>query len=374
MARLAGALALILALGPSVAAQDRILRKTGKPFPETDSQRLKVTKETCQAVHYQLGDVKGQSMPMDEVLAVEYGNPPSDYTEAEEAMKAGDHARAIRLFQAIPAGLFQQYALFRIGQAWRSQGNVAEAVQAFRTLIAQIPDSKFLGPAYLEIGTSLSQDPAQRDPRARAAAGREAFAALKKAAADRELGAEWTLRADLMLARMDQLEGRADEATAAYRTIAEQAAAAAHGVADEARLWIGEALLQKKDFDRAREYFESLLRGASPKEAVGLYAGARAGLGQCELEQEKYQDARRNFLWAITLWDQWSGKIAPDVAGRAFYGAGLCFHLLEKTAAREEDARVNRQRARSMFEELQLDAFAATEWPARARAKLEQIQ
>jgi len=373
MARLSGALALLPALTLPLAAQDRIIRKSGKPFPETDSQRLKVTKETWQAVHYQLGEVKGQTMPMDEVLAVEYGSPPSDYAEADEAMKAGDFARAIRLFQGIDSGLFHQYALFRTAQAFRAQGKLAESLQACRTLIEKVPDTKFLGPALLEIGMCRWQDPALRDARARAAAGREAFLAMKKTAADRGLGAEWALRADLMLARMDQLEGKADEAMAVYRTLAEQAASGAPGVADEARLWIGEALLQKKELDRGREYFESLIRESSPKESVGLYAGARAGLGQCELEQERYQDARRNFLWVITLWDRSGDKISPDVAGRAFYGAGLCFHRLEK-AAQEEDARVNRQRARSMFEELQQDVFASTEWPARAREKLEQIQ
>ncbi|MBI4881534.1 MAG: tetratricopeptide repeat protein [Planctomycetes bacterium] len=311
----------ILLAVAAAAAADTITFVDGRK-PEG---KVEVVDETVEKVEYRrTGLRQNQSYPADKVAEVTYTEPPEDYTIAMENMENMAFEDAAKLFRTAAENSggrrgLEAKCLFLAGEALRRAGQIEEALTAYSDLVDRQPDSRYAPHARLQRGITLARaGDANR--------AQQVLDKLKSEATAKGYGQRWVFEAELQLLIL----GEAANPTAAreaYERLVTQTEASFPTVANQAKLRIGRVLIASKEYDKARQYFQTILenRSASGREIV---AGAFNGLGAAlrnkpgateqDLKQSLYNHLRVCVSYSDVIEEQ------PE----ALYSAAKCFQKI----------------------------------------------
>lgn len=293
LAIVAGAVALGLA-AEAVRADTIVWVGNRKPRPA-----VKVLKENTKEVVFLPNSpgAKEQSVKAAEVRTVIYEDAPEAFRVADQergqkrwAAAAKGYEKALRA-----AGVrdwIKVYANFYLGECYRRLGaasaaNYDTALQHYQAVLAQQRDCRMLA----EVLYGLAQALRSKKDYATAEAK---LAELSKAVSDHGLDSSWDFLAQLEAARLLEAQDRFGEAGAKYRALKTRAGAPA-AIANLAAMREGLCLVYGNKFDEARTHFNGLIK-SSGNEEWDVRAGAHLGLGRCFYGEEKFAEARHEFL------------------------------------------------------------------------------
>ncbi len=335
MRRTGGALLSLLTLfaaGAFGQARDQILRRTEAPI------LAEVVSENYEKVVYKDGRNEGD-VPTLEVKDIIYSDTPDAYYTAEDYRDQGDFENAIKSFRlAQNTGSVrpwvQEYSRFQIAECHRrwGAGHFADAIAAFKELIAQHPESRFLGAALYGVGQcQLSTGQANE--------AIASFDQLEREAASKRLGEIWIIRARFdkgwaqlavkqfgparntfasAASLIDTTLGRSDTLAPAMKRELES-------LQVSAKLGEGDSYLEEGLYDRAETFFKSLASGANGSSSNALKAGATNGLGECLFQKKQYEEARLEFTRANVLF-----RGSDEQTARSLYWLGKCVESLQE--------------------------------------------
>lgn len=365
----------LLALGVlslEVQAQDKIFKKDGTTLPREGGREITVTKETYTTVEYKLrGLGSSLGIPAKDVARIEYDRMPESYSTGLLSFRDQVYDQAIEDFKdAVKRGKgyhwVEQNALFNIATCYVKRGMYKEATSTFRTLLSNVPTTRFLPDAWLGIIKSTFHSQGTAGEKQILKAIQDFERVIKKnrlPGAFRHEVAYWKLR--LQDAKREDISAEAEK-------LSRDAAEENPGVANKAKILIGLNLLGK-DPNKARKFFEGVRRSAGDDQA-GVKAAAYMGLGICiyrtstEDKKDSYHIARDYLLRAITLGDKYPDKVEREIMVRALFFAGRCFYLLRKEKTESHNARY----ARDLYKEIRQN-FRGTEWEKKAIDELKKM-
>jgi TolA-binding protein len=351
---LAAAALLLPASAALAQSGDKIIQKTGQVLGERPP--ITITDETFLVIKYKVSSAE-QQVALSKVESVVHGDEPEEYRNARTALGDGDLQGALELFQETAAmtdpAWVKQYALYNVGVCLQGLGKFPEAIAAYKNLQSKAPTSRFIPDSMLEIGKCHLMS-------GNVAAAKEAFSEVQDAVRAKGFDPLWGHWAQYWLARIMERDKAFGEALTEYNRIQGLVEKDHPRLANECRMRVGNVYIQQKDIGKARQFFKDI---ADSEDGTGLEAGARLGLGECAYEEKKLDEARYNFLWAVTLAKRLAeGVVDPDTAAKSMYYAGLCFEVMK-------DNERNPLRARELYRGI-LDDYATTEWAPRAKERL----
>lgn len=355
----AAAPTLFLALVPSLALADRITLADG-----TEIADVKIEQESLSVVTYD----KQETVPSDNVRSVEFEKFPPLVDQALAALRGGDAGAAADMLDEYvsdrgergdsryPWGpAYAAWTGIELRQQFADLPGVVEKASAFTKTFE---DSRYLPMAFLA------------KTRAELALGKadvvaKTLADFRAVISSRSLSARWSLEADLMEARA--AGGSLSKQRAALDAIVDAADGEHPGVANRARVAIGEALLgeaEKSVSDPAKAsgyrseaqgLFEAIV--ADPAADDTTLAGAYTGLGEClfyagadSQDPELLGKAVRALLRVPVVYEAESAYVP-----RALFLAGRSFDMLQ-----------DRDRKRDMRRELER-SYPNSPWTEEAR-------
>ncbi len=317
-----------------------------------EQDNVTVTDETLEKVEYRLPSIRQpQSYPADKVLEVEYSDTSDEYQLAVENYQGGYYADAAPLFLAAAADARKKEGLkaqcvFKAGESYQRAGNFAEAVRTFDQLMAEMAQSRYV--PHAQLGRALSLLRGGDANRAR-----QGFQKLKSSG----YGGRWEKEADLHLMILD--EGKnSSQALDGYQRLITETEKDYPMVANQAKLRIGRVYIASKQYDKAKQYFQTILdnRAGSSREVI---AGAYNGLGTAIRNQGTVSKAD----WKTSLFAHLRVRVSySDVdaeQAEALYGAGKAFQNVEGV----EDAA---QRARQLLGSC-ISLYPDSDWAEKAR-------
>lgn len=261
-------------------SQDRILLRNGQVLAVD-----KVNTETYTEVTYRKGGQDGRK-PANEVLSIEHalsGRALNEYADAVELMQSGDFRRAISRFEEAlqnkDVAEETRYAWVKAHALWNmlkcsaALGDLNAIVATADRLLVEAPDTFFYAEALLKKAEAL-QD--KKDLKG-------AEAVYKQLQAD--VGAKGlheivAREAELGLVLLDQSMAPADKQRR-LEGIAEKNKTSADfaDVANRARVEVGNAMVEAKQYQDAQARFQGILNAGATDPAI--LAGAYSGLGDC---------------------------------------------------------------------------------------------
>ncbi|MSP15183.1 MAG: tetratricopeptide repeat protein [Myxococcales bacterium] len=319
-----------------------------------------VIQESCDGLTFRKRGASGeQTIAAGTVRDVRYSKRSKWFAAGDAAWKAGDQSKAAGSYIAAAAAAKnweKPHALFRVAECRRLSGQFVEAITAYQELLRQVPATRFLGDC-------LERIAACERALGNIAAARKSYQELASPAASRKLGDRYPLLAALRLLELDEFAGGRDPAAALAAYLQLQASAIDHpDIANMARLRVGCLLLQRGEPDRARIYFEDVIKEREASELV-IVAGAYNGLGATFLAKEQrkpadYDAALFPFLRTVFHYgDQLAGS---ELLAEALYQAGVC--LAARPGADDQES------AKLLLRRCQ-DEFPASEWAKKARLR-----
>lgn len=335
----------------------------------SEERKGKVIRVTHQEVAYTMqgGGDKGElGESLDNVSDIVFYDTPLPLSKGESELKAGKPAAALQQFQnALDQiqqgkcrGFHKQYALFGIARAHEENGDLGEAVAAFRKLIDGVPDTRFKREAY-----ERALDCAQRKKDARALD--DLLEKMRKEPG--EMGRSLASRAELTAAWGLLQTGKVSEARERFDKLSRVPDAA---VQANAQVGVIRCLAAEKKFDDLRRLCEGVVRGAN--DDPGLMAAAYAGLGDLIFDRAiegkdpaPYRDALWPYLRVVVRYMPARGQPTEDYE-RALYRAAKCFEKLRDGAQKPEAKKEHQERALGLYDELARD-FKGSEWATKAQ-------
>lgn len=343
---------LVVATAGALRADEIVLYKG-------DSQAdVTVTAETYEGVVYRKKGIPApQNYPASKVREVIYTKKSKYYEFGEDALAAGDLAKAAEFFKtaAGPAKNWEkQYGLFQAAECLRLARKLDDAIKAYNELLTAEPKTRFFGDCYERI--AMCQRALGKSDEAK-----KTYEQLKGQVTLKNLDARWELLSDFRLVELDE---RADPKGALAKYEELQGKAAEYpDVANMARLRVGYVLIQDKQIDKARKFFSDIIKDRQASD-VAVVAGAYNGLGTTYLAKESptpadYEQALFPFFRTIFHYgEQLKGS---ELLAEALYQGGVCL------AARAGEN--NQKRAKQLFSRC-VDEFPATsEWARKAALK-----
>ncbi len=299
--------------------------------------------------------------------------PVSDaYAAGREQQKKGDYADAVKSFQ-LALGKdgnkpwVKEYAQFQLAESLFRQGlpdpkEMQAALSAYEKHKADFPKSRFLPDVEIGIGRALVELGRFRDA--------ERHLTDLEGSARGRFGIIYELLAKKWNATTFERERRFGEAQTKYASLY-QAATRALGDSDikdferrdiaslaaEARNLEGTCLILAGQFDRARDFYTSLIKEAEQKNDFETLAGAYNGLGESLFNLKKPAEALQMFARSATLYFYSDEQIA-----RALYWMGLC--------EEEKQPGAPGLAASRLYYEQCAKQFPASEWAAKAKARM----
>jgi TolA-binding protein len=348
------ALAASFVLAAAAARADEIVLMKGDP-----KTGVTVKEETYEGVVYtQKGIPQPQSYPASKVKEVRYEKRSTFYNLATEAMAARDFAKAVELFKTAAASAKnweKQYGLFNAAECLRGMGKAKldEAIATYRQLLNDAPKTKFFGDCYERIAMC------QR-AQGKVDEAKQTYEQLKGQVTLKNLGPHFELLADFRLLEMSE---KADPAAAlnGYDEL-QKKAAEFPDVANMARLRVGYVMIQQKKVDRARTYFNDIIKDRQASD-VATVAGAYNGLGSTYVADKEtptpadFDAALFPFFRTIFKYGDELGQ--SDLLAEALYWGGRCL----EARAKENDVK----RAKQLYERCTRE-FPTSEW-AKLAAK-----
>jgi tetratricopeptide (TPR) repeat protein len=124
-------------------ARDLVLLRNGT----TESGN--VLDETLAGLTLDPAEGARKTLPWDSVSAVQYGDAPDEFTNAQAALDAGNMELALEGYQAVLAGeelrpVIRQQALFYSAHAQLRLGQTADAVATYTELLGEFPQGRFV--------------------------------------------------------------------------------------------------------------------------------------------------------------------------------------------------------------------------------------
>jgi outer membrane protein assembly factor BamD (BamD/ComL family) len=327
------ALAGLALLGPSAAADTLVWAGNKKPRPG-----VKVLREnTKEVVFLPSGQgAKEQTVKAAEVRTILYEDAPEAFRVADQERGQKRWAAAAKGYEKAmrAAGVrdwIKVYGNFYLGECYRRLGSVADAnydtaIQHYKATLAQQPDCRILA----EVLYGLAQ--AHRGKKDYASAETR-LGELSKAVSDHGLDPSWDFRAQLEAARLLESQDRFGEAGAKYRALKGRAGVPAD-IANLATMREGLCLVYGNKFDEARSHFQGLVKSAGVEE-WDVRAGAHLGLGLCFYREEKFVEARYEFLRVNAVYGNTEAH-----AEATFWAAKANLRLTEKEKGVTEMAKL----------------------------------
>jgi tetratricopeptide (TPR) repeat protein len=368
--RAASTLALAVAAIVGLPARaDRIVLH-GSQSPITN---VTVDSENFNEVTYKRASIPDpQRIRSRDVSDIEREPSSEAYDEGREKQEQGDYANAVKAYQLAISkdgskAWVKEYALFHLAQSQFALGfsdprEMQSALQSYEKHKADFPTSRFLPDVEIGIGVCLVELGRFRDA--------ERHLTDLESSARSRYGIQYELLAKKWNAKTFEKEKRFGEAQTKYSSLF-QAATKALSDADlkdferrristlaaEARNLEGTCLILAEQYDRAKAFYEGLIREALPKNDFETLAGAYNGLGESLFHLGKPAEALQAFARTASVYFHSD----PDTA-KALYWMGLCEEKKQPGAAGLAAARAYYEQAAKVF--------PATEWAAKARTKL----
>jgi len=266
------------------------------------------------------------------------------YEDAPEAFRVADQERGQKRWAAAAKGYekalraagvrdwIKVYANFYLGESYRRLGTVAAAnydtaIQHYGAALSAQRDCRMLA----EVVYGLAQ--ALRGKKDYAAAGAK-LGELSKAVSDHGLDPSWDFLAQLEAARLLEAQEQFGEAGAKYRALKGRAGAPP-AMANLAAMREGLCLVYGNKFDEARRHFQGLIKSAG-KDEWDVRAGAHLGLGRCFYGEEKFAEARHEFLKVNAIYGNTEAH-----AEATYWAAKSNLRLAEKEKGAKETAKLH---------------------------------
>lgn len=289
MSRILTAVLLLFALVPAAVAQNQnALLLTDGTTLEVD----RVLTETFTEVTFKRGSSEG-SKPSEQVLEVVRditATALEDYAYGVELMNGGNFAVAYTVFVEVlddesllkrsTYEWVQQHSLFRMARCQYSAGDMKGVSTTVQRLLSEVPDTFFYAPAL------MMEAQAKRVMGDNSGAS-AVYKRLSNDVASKGLPARWERESELGLILLDSaLKGKAR--TQALEGVAEKNIDQFPTVASRARVEVGNAMVEAKDYVGARQRFQAILDEASTE--ASTLAAAISGLGDCAYHEALAQD------------------------------------------------------------------------------------
>jgi TolA-binding protein len=349
-----------LVASSSALAQDRIIQKDGKTIPAAGAQqKIQVTEEGIQQVAYKIvGVPAAQGIQTSKVERVEYGEKSPDYDAALQSIRHGDFADAVekltKLSEASEPAWVKPYALFQIGEAYRTSGDFDKAIAAYNKLATAQPKSRFVPEAKLDVAICQVN---KKD----AEGAKVTLQKFKEEAASKGYDPTWINRAAYWEVRMVESGGGFPEAITRYNELAAKVEKDDPSLAAECRLRIGMCYSLQKDFKKALDFYQAILEnGAASKE---MLAGAHLGKGLAHFNLKEFPQAQLECLRVIVLNDEGDADIPDETIATSMVYAAQCFDLLKA------DQPEGPARAQRLYREVVRD-YPGTQAAAQAKSRV----
>lgn len=341
--------ALLLLLSAAAAARaDEIVLFKGEP-----RSGVTVKEETFEGVVYlQKGIPQPQNYPAAKVRSVVYEKKSRYYEIAEDALAVRDFAKAGELFKTAAANAKnweKQYGLFQYADCLRAQGKAKldEAIKAYNDLLTEVPKTKFFGECYERIAACQRSQGKLDD-------AKKTYEQLKGQVTLKNLGARWELLADFRLLELSE-KSDANAALTGYDEL-QKKAAEFPDVANMARLRVGYVMIQKQQIDKARSYFNDIIKDRQASD-VQTVAGAYNGLGTSFVSGKKdptlddFNNALFPFFRTVFKYGDELGQ--SELVAEALYWGGRCL----EGRGKENDVK----RARQLYDRCKKE-YPTSEW------------
>jgi len=360
-----------------VLAGDLIQLKTGKWMPtapaagekeepsveDLAASQYSVVEENYDVTFYKIeGVAQRQKYDTAKIRRVVYGDRPSAFLEASEAMGNNDWGPALAGFDELAKNKrnphwVRQYSLYNIGRIYQ-EGQVAwqEAVAAWDRYEKEFPKGKFL-PRVL-VSEGLAWLALKNEAKAR-----ESFGKIERL---KGLSDADKMKAKYWMIKISQLKGEdagntalINQALTQYKSLLEEAEGKneLQEVAILARLGIGDCLLALQKYGEALAFFQKIAASSDEKDVL---AGAYNGLGRCHFAKEEWSDALICFLRTVILYDT-----NPEQTAMALYYAAKSYNLRQG-----EDYK---NRARSLYREC-FNRFPSTVWAQESKKEIQNVR
>ncbi len=346
--------ALLLAALAVHARADEIVLFKGETRAD-----VTVTDETYEGVVYrQKGIPAPQNYAAAKVREVIYTKRSKFYGFGDDAFAVGDYAKAADFYKTAAAGAKnweKQYGLFNVAECMRLSNKLEDAIKAYNELLTAVPKTRFFGDCYERI--AMCQRALRKPEEAK-----KTYEQLKGQVTLKNLGARWELLADFRL--LELLEKSDSKAALTGYQELQGKAAEFPDVANMARLRVGYVMIDQKQVDKAKKFFEDIIkdRQASASD-IAIVAGAYNGLGSTYLAKETPSKADYDaalFLFFRTIFHYGDSLKQSELLGEALYKGGLCL------GAREGEN--NQKRAKILFSRC-AEEFPTSEWAKKAAMK-----
>lgn len=275
------ALALASLALPAAAQEDRIIMIGGR-----SEANVRMEDESFAEIKYRANG-RTRSTQGGKVLEIIHGDGPAEYRAGDGQRKGAQYNKAIRSYQkALKAKgnkpWVKLYANFYIGECFRLSGKPQQALSYYKKVTPQT--KHFLYPQAM-IGLGLAQGEAGNFS--------QAISTLKTIA-DGRYGA-WLPRANYALGQVNMEKGDMNAARRFFVRVQDQRDDASMRMAGY--VGQGQTYLKEKDFNRAVDFFERILRGRNVTAQVA--AVAWAGIGDCEFERAKKNSDQGGYKKAL---------------------------------------------------------------------------
>lgn len=325
-----------------------------------------VVRVDAEGVWYTLPGVRGGEIlaPSERVASVVYHDTPGGLLQGEQALERGDAPEAIREFERALADVrrgrsrrfHRQEAVRGIARAHSRAGHGTEAMGAWLSLVAEVPDSVHAREAWQEaLGWALRL----RD--------KDALKSVADRLRKQPVARKMAPQADLARAALAEWEGRFQEARSAFGRLGEGDPS---WIREESRLGITRCLVSEHRSEDLRRFCESVLK--DDQAAPRVRARAYNLLGDSLFQQAErgsdpllWKGALLRYLRTVVLYPPAAGGECDDHA-KALARAARCFERLGASFREEASREEYRRRADGLYREV-AGQYPESPWAKRAR-------
>lgn len=253
----------------------------------------KINSETYSEVSYKRGSstINKDSAEIAEVRHALGHSKLEDYAAGVDAMNLGDFEGAIFQFRAVVAdeklisratfSWVNQHARFREIRCLYSLAMFQEVANKVDALILAVPDTFFFAPALLMKARALNNMSNQ-------AGAKAVYDKLSEEVSLKSLSLRWENEAELGKVLLDS-DMTAQAKQRELQAIAEKNAASFPIVSARARVEVGHAMVEGKEYEKAYDFFLAILEDESTPEPI--LASAISGMGDCSYRQALASDS-----------------------------------------------------------------------------------
>ncbi|MBI2920459.1 MAG: tetratricopeptide repeat protein [Planctomycetes bacterium] len=316
--------ALVLALFPLAASaqyEDTIMM-SGKPILG------EVQKETYKDVTIVLQPSGTMNPTWDQIqgdiIFDEQSIPPA-MSNGKRNMAAGNYKQAILNFEKAMGGgtrtVLKQHILFNMAKCYQLDGDLKKAVESFKKLLTEYPDSKFIRdiyPAMVECAMFSN------DLNGSLAVIKESLSKAK------DLGMSDEFMGDMRLkeARIYELQKQDGPAQGVYNGLTSHKT---QRIAFAAQVGLGRCLFRAKDIEKAKSTFQRVVDACDNTQPM-ILSGAYNGLGDYYYQTSKddpkvVKEALLCYLRSVTLYLPGANDLTDNQEYALCYAAN-CFRRL----------------------------------------------